>query len=57
MGPVCQARNAAGSVVVGIPNIVDIPPAPDRVIAGGTELLSHKAPDDIAQVRRDGVIG
>lgn len=24
-------------------------PAPDRVIAGGTELLSHKAPDDIAQ--------
>ncbi len=27
-----RAGNAAGSVVVGIPNIVDIPPAPDRVI-------------------------
>ncbi|MFT4164160.1 MAG: HAD family phosphatase [Microlunatus sp.] len=27
-----QAGNAAGSVVVGIPNIVDIPPAPRRVI-------------------------
>lgn len=27
-----RAGNAAGSVVVGIPNIVDIPPAPRRVI-------------------------
>ena len=27
-----QAGNAAGSVVVGIPNIVEIPPAPRRVI-------------------------
>ena len=27
-----RAGNAAGPVVVGIPNIVDIPPAPDRVI-------------------------
>lgn len=27
-----QAGNAAGSVVVGVPNIVDIPPAPRRVI-------------------------
>ena len=27
-----QAGNAAGSVVIGVPNIVDIPPAPRRVI-------------------------
>lgn len=29
-----RAGNAAGSVVVGVPNIVDIPPAPRRVIVG-----------------------
>jgi beta-phosphoglucomutase-like phosphatase (HAD superfamily) len=42
-----RAGNAAGAVVVGIPNVVDIPPAPRRVTVPS---LSGLDPDGLAEL-------
>lgn len=50
-----RAGNAAGAVVVGVPNVVDIPPAPRRVTyASLTELDPDRLASVLAQVNGAG---